>query len=133
MRGADAIVLRGRARKATSPDFHAGLEQAYAVPSGVLPAIHGMETGFGNCMSDSNVGSAIATLSYDCRRSAFFTGHLIAALILVDQGTIPPQTVGARHGEVGHTRFLPGTVPACGVDGKGDGRVDLANLTDATA
>jgi membrane-bound lytic murein transglycosylase B len=133
VRRADAIVLRGRARKATSPDFYAGLEQAYGVPSGGLPAIHGMETGFGNFMGDSNVVSAIATLSYDCRRSAFFTGHLIAALILVDQGTIPPQTAGARHGEVGHTRFRPGTVSACGLDGNGDGRVDLANLTDAMA
>jgi membrane-bound lytic murein transglycosylase B len=89
VRRADAIVSRGRARKATSPDLYAGLEQAYGVPSGGLPAIHGMETGFGNFMADSNVGSAIATLSYDCRRSAFFTGHLIAALIQVDQGTIP--------------------------------------------
>ena len=29
-------------------------------------------------MGDTNVVSAIATLSYDCRRSEFFTGHLIA-------------------------------------------------------
>jgi membrane-bound lytic murein transglycosylase B len=133
MRGADAIVLQGRARKARSPDFCAGLEQTCGVPAGVLLAIHGMETGFGNFMGDTNVVSAIATLSYDCRRSGFFTGHLIAALILVDQGTITAQSVGARHGEVGHIRFLPGNVLVCGVDGNGDGRVDLGNLTDAMA
>jgi len=63
----------------------------------------------------------------------FFTGHLIAALILVDKGTITPKSVGAKHGEVGHTQFLPGNVLAYGVDGNGDGKVDLNNLTDAMA
>lgn len=133
VRGADAIVSQGRARKAKNPDFYAALEQAYGVPAGVLLAIHGMETGFGNFMGDTNVVSAIATLSYDCRRSDFFTPHLIAALVLVDRGTITPASVGAKHGEVGHTQFLPGNVLAYGVDANGDGKVDLNNLTDAMA
>jgi membrane-bound lytic murein transglycosylase B len=34
---------------------------------------------------------------------------------------------------VGHTQFLPGNVLAYGVDGNGDGKVDLNNLTDAMA
>jgi membrane-bound lytic murein transglycosylase B len=84
-------------------------------------------------MGDTNVVSAIATLSYDCRRSAFFTPHLIAALKLVDRGSISPGTVGAKHGELGHTQFLPGNALEYGVDGNGDGRVDLTNLTDALA
>ncbi len=131
LRGANAIISQGRARKAKNPDFYASLERAYGVPAGVLLAIHGMETGFGNFMGDTNVVSAIATLSYDCRRSDFFTGHLIAALKLVDDGTITPASVGAKHGEVGHTQFLPGNVLNYGVDGNGDGQVDLTNLTDA--
>ena len=133
VRGADTIVSQGRARKAKSPEFYASLERAYGVPAGVLLAIHGMETGFGTFMGDTNVVSAIATLSYDCRRSEFFTGHLIAALILVDRGTITPQSVGAMHGEVGHTQFLPGNVLVYGVDGNGDGVVDLTTLGDAMA
>lgn len=133
VRGADAIISQGRKRKAQSADFYAALERSYGVPTGVVLAIHGMETGFGNFMGDTNVVSAIATLSYDCRRSAFFTGHLIAALKLVDQGTISPKSIGARHGEVGHTQFLPGNVLAYGVDGNGDGRVDLSNQADALA
>ncbi len=133
VRGADAIVSQGRARKAKSPDFYAALERSYGVPAGVLLAIHGMETGFGNFMGDTNVISAIATLAYDCRRSDFFTPHLIAALVLVDRGTLTPASVGAKHGEVGHTQFLPGNVLAYGVDGNGDGKIDLTNLTDAMA
>ena len=133
VRGADAIISQGRKRKAKNADFYAGLERSYGVPAGVVLAIHGMETGFGGFMGDTNVVSAIATLAYDCRRTEFFTGHLLAALELVDRGTISTKTIGAKHGEIGHTQFLPGNVLAYGVDGNGDGRVDLANQTDALA
>jgi len=133
VRGADAIISQGRKRKAQNPDFYAALESQYGVPAGVLLAIHGMETGFGNFMGDTNVVSAIATLSYDCRRSDFFTPHLIAALKLIDMGAISPQTVGAKHGELGHTQFLPGNALNYGVDGNGDGRLDLTDLVDAMA
>jgi len=133
VRGADAIVAQGRKKKARNPEFYAALERQYGVPAGILLAVHGMETGFGSFMGDTNVVSAIATLAYDCRRTEFFTGHLIAALMLVDQGTITTQTVGAKHGELGHTQFLPGNALAYGVDGNGDGRLDLTDLTDAMA
>lgn len=133
VRGADTIVSQGRSRKAKNPDFYASLEAAYGVPAGVLIAIHGMETGFGGFMGDTNVVSAIATLTYDCRRSDFFRPHLIGALKMVDKGMISPDTVGAKHGELGHTQFLPGNAYTYGVDGNGDGRIDLYNQADALA
>jgi lytic murein transglycosylase len=133
VRGADTIVKQGRSRKAKSANLFAGLEKQYGVPAGVIIAIHGMETGFGGFMGDTNIVSAIATLSYDCRRSDFFTPHLISALKLVDRGTISPNSVGAKHGELGHTQFLPGNALTYGVDGNGDGKVDLNNQTDALA
>jgi membrane-bound lytic murein transglycosylase B len=133
VRGADTIVAQGRKRKAQNADFYAALERTYGVPAGVIIAIHGMETGFGNFMGDTNVVSAIATLAYDCRRSDFFRPHMFAALVLVDRGAIGPQSIGARHGEIGHTQFLPGNALAYGVDANGDGRVDLTNQADALA
>ncbi|WOI55049.1 lytic murein transglycosylase [Palleronia sp. LCG004] len=133
VRGADTIVSQGRQRLAANPAFYASLEQRYGVPAGVIIAIHGMETGFGNFMGDSNVVSAISTLAYDCRRSDFFTPHALAALKLVDRGALSPGTQGARHGEVGHTQFLPGNVLRYGVDADGNGRVDLTNITDSLA
>jgi membrane-bound lytic murein transglycosylase B len=108
VRGADTIVAQGRSRKAKNAEFYASLEAKYGVPAGVLIAIHGMETAFGGFMGDTNVVSAIATLTYDCRRSDFFRPHLIGALKLVDKGSISMKTVGAKHGELGHTQFLPG-------------------------
>ena len=131
VRGADTIVSQGRSRLAKNAEFYGALEQTYGVPAGVIIAIHGMETAFGGFMGDTNVISAIATLAYDCRRSEFFTGHLIGALKLVDQGSISQASIGAKHGELGHTQFLPGNALTYGVDGNGDGRVDLTNFADA--
>ena len=133
VRGAESIISQGRSRKAKNPGFYASLEAQYGVPAGVIIAIHGMETGFGGFMGDTNVVSAIATLTYDCRRSDFFRPHLIGALKLVDQGSISMATVGAKHGELGHTQFLPGNALSYGVDGNGDGAVDFYNITDALA
>jgi len=133
IRGADTIVAQGRKRKARNPDFYAALERQYGVPAGVLIAIHGMETAFGGFMGDSAVVSAIVTLTYDCRRSDFFKPHAIGALKLVDQGAITGATQGAKHGELGHTQFLPGNALEYGVDANGDGRVDFYNQTDALA
>ena len=133
VRGAESIISQGRSRKAKNPGFYASLEAQYGVPAGVIIAIHGMETGFGGFMGDTSVVSAIATLTYDCRRSDFFRPHLIGALKLVDQGSISMATVGAKHGELGHTQFLPGNALSYGVDGNGDGAVDFYNITDALA
>lgn len=133
VRGASTIVSQGRKRKAASAGFYQSLEKAYGVPAGVLLAIHGMETGFGGFMGNSSVVSAITTLAYDCRRSSFFVPHAIGALLLVDQGAITANTKGAKHGELGHTQFLPGNALRYGVDGNGDGRVDFYNQADALA
>ncbi len=133
LRGADAIVSQGRAKRAKNKSFYDSLEAAYGVPAGVLLAIHGMETGFGNFMGDTNVISAITTLTFDCRRSDFFRPHLIGALKLVDQGSISAGSIGAKHGELGHTQFLPGNALKYGVDGNGDGTIDLNGAVDALA
>lgn len=133
IRGVETIIAQGRKRKARNRAFYDSLERIYGVPAGVLIAIHGMETGFGHFMGDSSVVSAIVTLTYDCRRSDFFRPHAIGALKLVDRGSITPATKGAKHGELGHTQFLPGNALAYGVDGNGDGRIDFYNQADALA
>ncbi|MGR3322691.1 MAG: lytic murein transglycosylase [Pseudooceanicola sp.] len=133
IRGTDAIARIGRQKKAANPEFYAALERIYGVPAGILLAIHGMESGFGNTFGKYRVVSSIATVAYDCRRSEFFTGHLLAALEMVDRGWLDPNAIGAAHGEIGHTQFLPGNVLRYGRDGNGDGRIDLYNISDAMA
>lgn len=133
IRGASTIVRQGRERRTRDAAFYDALEQRYGVPAGVIIAIHGMETGFGRFMGDSSVVSSIVTLAYDCRRSDFFIPHALGALKLVDQGSITTATKGAKHGELGHTQFLPGNAITYGVDVTGDGRVDFYNQSDALA
>lgn len=132
-RGGAVIISKGRSLKKQNAALFAAIEKRYGVPPGPLLAIWGMETGFGAAMGNQNTVSAVATLAYDCRRPEFFTGHLIAALELVDRGGLSAGSVGAAHGEIGHTQFLPGNVLKFGVDGNGDGRVDLKNKADALA
>jgi lytic murein transglycosylase len=132
-RGGNAIAQRGRGLKSQNAKLFANLEKRYGVPPGPLIAIWGMETGFGSFMGNTNVLSAVATLAYDCRRSEYFTGHLYAALQLVQKGTLSPGATGAAHGEVGQTQFLPLNVLKYGVDGDGNGRVDLRSKADALA
>lgn len=132
-RGGSAIISKGRSLKRSNAALFQRIESRYGVPAGPLLAIWGMETGFGGYMGKQNTISAITTLAYDCRRPGFFTPHAIAALKLVDSGALSAKTVGAMHGEVGHTQFLPGNVLKYGVDGDGNGSVDLRNKADALA
>ncbi|RVC79740.1 MAG: murein transglycosylase [Mesorhizobium sp.] len=114
-RGGAAIISKGRSLKKSNAALFDRIEATYGVPPGVLLAIWGMETGFGASMGNQNTVSAILTLTYDCRRPDYFYPHAIAALKLVDRGTLTSASVGAMHGEIGHTQFLPGNVLKYGV------------------
>ena len=114
-RGANAIISKGRSLKKSNAALFDNIERTYGVPAGVLLAIWGMETGFGSFMGNQNTISAIVTLAYDCRRPDFFNPHALAALKLVDRGVLSASSVGAAHGEIGHTQFLPGNVLNFGV------------------
>lgn len=133
-RGSNAIVSGGKTRKKQHAALLNSIERQYGVPAGPLLAIWGMETGFGRFLGNQNTLSAVATLAYDCRRSEFFTGHLYAALQLVDRGILTSSAIGAAHGEIGQTQFLPGSVLKYAVDGDGDGRIDMVgSAADALA
>jgi lytic murein transglycosylase len=124
-RGGAGIAAQGRKLLARNPGLFAAIEQRYGVPPGPIITIWGMETGFGSFMGNTPTLSSVATLAYDCRRSEFFTDQFRAALKLVENGSLSINAVGAAHGEIGHTQFLPKNVLDYGVDGDGDGRVDL--------
>jgi lytic murein transglycosylase len=132
-RGGPAIASKGKSLKRSNAALFNAIEKRYGVPPGPLLAIWGMETGFGGFMGNQPTISAVATLAYDCRRPEYFTGHLYAALELVDRGVLNSATKGAMHGEVGQTQFLPKSILLYGVDGDGDGVVNLNSKPDALA
>ncbi len=132
-RGAATIAAKGKALKAANAALFSAIEKRYGVPPGPLLTIWGMETGFGSFMGNQPTVSAVATLAYDCRRPEYFTDQLYAALELVDRGVMSAQTRGAMHGEVGQTQFLPKNILLYGVDGDGNGVINLNTKADALA
>jgi lytic murein transglycosylase len=122
-----ALINRGRnlmrAHRATLDR----IEQRFGVPPAILIAIWGLETNYGADSSGKfSILRSLATLAYDCRRSEFFTGHLLDALRIIDRGDLTPaQMRGGWAGEIGHTQFLPSGYYKYAVDFDGDGRRDL--------
>lgn len=102
------------------------MEQTYGVSRGVLTAFWAFETDFGAVQGDFNTLNSLMTLSHDCRRPELFQPQVFAALELFEKGNFNPATSqGAWAGEIGMVQMLPGDIIEAGVDGDGDGMVDL--------
>ena len=101
-------------------------EQEFGVPGAVIAAFWAMETDFGAVQGDFNTRNALVTLSHDCRRPELFRPQLIAAIQMVQHGDLDPATTtGAWAGEIGQVQMLPRDIIAFGVDGDGDGHVNV--------
>lgn len=135
VRGGDQLAAQGREEYQANRAFFDGLEARYGIPGHYLAAIHGWETNFGRDLRfvEIPIVSAITTVAYDCRRPELFLPHALAALQLVDQGRLDGDDLGAGHGEMGHTQFLPGNALQYGIDGNGDGAIDMNDWPDALA
>lgn len=105
------------------------IERRFGVPREILVSIWGLETNFGRDRTGKySIIQAIATLAYDCRRSEFFTNHLMAALRIVQKGDMSPQQLrGGWAGEIGQVQFLPGSYDKYAVDFDGNGHRDLVH------
>jgi len=122
-----ALIRRGLSLMRTHQATLDRIEKRFGVPGPILIAIWGLETNYG---ADSSGKFAIlrslATLAFDCRRSEFFTAHLLDALRIVERGDLTPAEMrGGWAGEIGHTQFLPSGYFKYAVDFDGDGRRDL--------
>ncbi len=102
------------------------IEREYGVNRGVLLAFWAFETDYGAVQGDFNTVNALLTLSHDCRRPDLFRPQVFAALELFRRGDLDPaRTTGAWAGEIGMVQMLPGDILENGVDGDGDGHVNL--------
>ena len=102
------------------------MEQRFGVPTGIVIAVWGLETDYGVNQGHYDVVRSVATLAYDCRRSAKFQGELMDALRIIDRGDMTAaQMRGQWAGEIGQTQFLPSSYYKYAIDFDGDGRRDL--------
>lgn len=103
-------------------------EREYGASRWILLAFWAFETDFGGYQGSFNTLNALVTLAHDCRRPELFRPQVFAALKLHERGDFDPRTMqGAWAGEIGMVQKLPADILAHGVDGDGNGRVDLRN------
>jgi membrane-bound lytic murein transglycosylase B len=109
------------------------IELGYGVDRHILVAIWGLESSYGEVLSDPKIVKSVirslATLAYaDPRRARFGRQQLIAALKILERGDISVAGMtGSWAGAMGHTQFIPTTYQAYAVDFDGDSRRDLWN------
>jgi lytic murein transglycosylase len=112
------------------------IEQRTGVPPAVVTALWGLESDYGAYKGGVyNIIRSVATLAYDCRRSAFFRDQLMGAVRIVERGDLRAENmIGNWAGELGPTQFTPSDYFKHGLDFDGDGRVDMINsVPDALA
>jgi len=106
----------------------------YSVDKNLLLALMGIETNFGTYLGKMDIVSSLATLSFDKRRSKFFTEELITLLKLVDANIIDPKTLfGSWAGAFGNFQFMPSTITNHAIDYNNDNKIDLKNIEDSFA
>ena len=107
----------------------------YGVQPRFLVAVWGLESNFGRFSGVRPVVQALATLAWEGRRGAFFTGELMDALRIVDRGDIDLSVMkGSWAGAMGQTQFMPTNFVDYAIDFDGDGRRDIwTTVPDAMA
>ena len=110
------------------------ITQEFSVDKDLLLSLMGIETNFGNYLGKMDIVSSLATLSYDKRRSEFFTSELLTLLILFDKGIINPNNyLGSWAGAFGNFQFMPSTIKNYAIDYNEDGIINLKNIEDSFA
>jgi len=128
-------VEQGRHLLEQHHDLLRRIYRQYGVPPRYLVAFWGLETHFGSYFGRMPVLDSVATLACDARRSDYFTGQLMAALKIIDEGSITAERMkGSWAGAMGHVQFMPKVFLKYAVDYDGDGKRDLwGSIPDAMA
>lgn len=121
-------IDQGLVMRKKYPTMLSRVEAKYGLPPHVILAFWGLESNYGAVKSKHKLTDAFFTLMYDGRRETFFTNQLIALMKIADKNKLDINDIrGSWAGAMGHFQFIPTTLSQYGVDGNGDGRVDIIN------
>ena len=110
------------------------IEKEFLVEKELLLALMGIETNFGNYLGKMDIVSSLATLSFDKRRSEFFTKELLILLKLVDKGIINKNILfGSWAGAFGNFQFMPRTIRNYAIDYNNNEIIELKSIEDSFA
>ncbi len=110
------------------------IEKDFNVEKELLLALMGIETNFGKYLGKMDIVSSLATLSYDKRRSEFFTEELLILLKLVDKNIIDKSILfGSWAGAFGNFQFMPRTIRNYAIDYNKNETIELKKIEDSFA
>ena len=110
------------------------VENEFNVEKELLLALMGIETNFGKYLGKMDIISSLATLSYDKRRSEFFSKELLILLNLVDKKVINKNILyGSWAGAFGNFQFMPRTILNYAIDFNNNNIIELKKTEDSFA
>ena len=110
------------------------VENKFEIEKELLLSLMGIETNYGTYVGKMDIISSLATLSYDKRRSEFFTKELLILLKLIDENQIDYKSLyGSWAGAFGFFQFMPSTIKNHAIDFNTDNQINLKNSQDAYA
>ena len=110
------------------------VEKDFEVEKELLLALMGIETNFGKYLGKMDIISSLATLSFDERRSEFFTEELLILLRLVDRNIIDRDILyGSWAGAFGNFQFMPRTIRNYAIDYNKNETIELKKIEDSFA
>ena len=129
------FVATAREMRQKHHDVLGEVSSRYGLPADYIVAIWGMESNYGRFTGVRPVVQTLATLAFEGRRAAFFTGELFDALRILDAGHIDLASMkGSWAGAMGQTQFMPSSYLQHAQDFDADGRRDIwSSLPDVFA
>jgi membrane-bound lytic murein transglycosylase B len=110
------------------------IEYLFNIEKELLLALMGIETNFGTYVGKMDIISSLATLSFDKRRSEFFSNELIILLNLIETNQIDYKTLyGSWAGAFGFFQFMPSTMKNYAIDYDKNSYINLKDNNDAYA
>tara|TARA_B100000767_G_scaffold268033_1_gene287657 strand:- start:430 stop:1428 length:999 start_codon:yes stop_codon:yes gene_type:complete len=133
-RSSSMKVKKGTKLYRTNEKFINSIDNQFKVEKSLLLALMGIETNFGSYVGKMDILSSLATLSYDERRSKFFTNELITILQLVESKKIDHNILyGSWAGAFGYFQFMPSTIEQYAIDYDKNNIIELKSTKDSFA
>ena len=127
-------IKKGRKLYTENKNFIDLIDDKFSVEKSLLLALMGIETNFGTYVGKMDILSSLATLSFDKRRSNFFTNELITILELVDDDKIDYKILyGSWAGAFGNFQFMPTTIERYAIDYDKNNIIELKSIKDSFA